>query len=196
MERSAVGPAATGPVDDVVGRVTEAARQFLGGRRIVLAGLPVAGATAIVRLLRRLGSDRCLVVGTTLGTGDLPGPADAEWVDLDIDAAGVMDEFRRFECAVADPPPGLTAAIDRFDPDGDALVLAAPFQTVRAIAGRAVVGARPPVWVALEDKTSNDALFDRADVARPPCEILAAGDAGGLVAAAARLDAGHGTVWS
>ncbi len=196
MERSAVAPAATDPVNDVVDRVTEAARQFVGGRRVVLAGLPVAAATRFVGLLRRLGSDRCLVVGTTLGTGDLPDRTDAAWVDLDIDAADVMDEFRQFERAVADPPPALTAALDRFDPDGDALVLAAPFQAVAAIAGRPVVAARPPEWVALEDKTTNDALFDRAGVARPPSEIVAADDADGLAAAAARLDAGPGTVWS
>ena len=195
MERSAVAPAATDPVNDVVERVTEAAGQFLGGRRVVLAGLPVAAAARFVGLLRRLGSDRCLVVGTTLGTGDLPDSTDAAWVDLDIDA-DVMDEFRQFERVVADPPPALTAALDQLDPEGDALVLAAPYQAVPAIAGRPVVGARPPAWVALEDKTANDALFDRAGVTRPPCEIVAVDDADGLAAAAGRLDAGHGTVWS
>jgi RimJ/RimL family protein N-acetyltransferase len=197
MEPTAVTSAgAAAPVNDVVERVTEAARQFLGGRRVVLVGLPVAAATRFVGLLRRLGSDQCLVVGTTLGAGELPDRADAAWVDLDIDAADLMDEFRQFERTVADPPSDLTAALDRFDPDGDALVLAAPYQAVAAIGGRPVVGARPPAWVALEDKTANDTLFDRAGVARSPCEIVAAGDADGLVAAAARVDAGQGTVWS
>ena len=120
MEPSAVpSTGAAAPVDDVVERVTETARRFLGGRRVVLAGLPVAAATRFVGLLRRLGSDRCLVVGTTLGAGELPDRTDATWVDLDIDAADVMDEFRQFERAVADPPPDVAAALDRFDPDGD-----------------------------------------------------------------------------
>ena len=74
MEPSAIGrEGAAGRVNDVVERVTEAARQFLAGRRVVLAGLPVAAATRFVGLLRRLRSDRCVAVGLTLGAGELPG---------------------------------------------------------------------------------------------------------------------------
>ena len=90
----------------------------------------------------------------------------------------------------------MTEALDRFDPQGDALVLAAPFQAVTSLGGRAVVGGRRPEWVALEDKTTNDALFDRAGVDRAPCEVVAAGDRSALAAAAARLDRGQGTVWA
>jgi hypothetical protein len=50
--------------------------------------------------------------------------------------------------------------------------------------------------VALEDKTTNDALFDRAGVACAPSEIVAAADRRALDAAAARVDRGAGTVWS
>jgi RimJ/RimL family protein N-acetyltransferase len=181
------------PVTD---RIRDTVRAWIGGRPIVLAGLPIAATPRWIGQLRSLGAGRVLVVGTTLGTGDLPDPDHAEWVDLDFRASDPIDEFRQFERLAADPPTELMEALDRFDPHGDALLLTAPFQAVTAIAGRPVVGGRRPEWVALEDKTTNDALFDRAGVDRPPCEIVAADDRGALGAAAARLDNGHGTVWS
>jgi RimJ/RimL family protein N-acetyltransferase len=180
----------------VAERIREAVRDWIGGRRIVLAGMPVAGTPGWINQLRGLGAGRVLIVGATLGTGDLPDPEHAEWIDLDIRASHPVCEFRRFERLATDPPADLTDALDRFDPHGDALLLTAPFQAVKAIAGRPVVGGRRTEWVALEDKTTNDALFDRAGVDRPPCEIVAADDRAALGAAAGRLDRGRGTVWS
>ncbi|MGH9230051.1 MAG: hypothetical protein ACRD07_15245, partial [Acidimicrobiales bacterium] len=180
----------------VAERIRDAARDWIAGRRIVLAGMPVAATPRWIDQLRSVGAERVLVVGTTLGTGNLPDPEHAEWIDLDIRATDPVDEFRRFERLAADPPADLTEALDGFDPRGDALVLAGPFHAVTAIAGRPVVGGRRAEWVALEDKTTNDGLFDRAGVDRPPCEIVAADDRSALGAAAVRLDRGLGTVWS
>jgi len=180
----------------VAARIREAVRDWIGGRRIVLTGMPVAATPRWIGQFRGLGAGRVLVVGTTLGTGDLPDPADAEWIDLDIRASDPVDEFRHFERLAADPPPEVREAMGRFDPHGDALLLTAPFQAVTAIGGRPVVGGRRTEWVALEDKTTNDALFDRAGVDRPPCDIVAADDRRALDAAAARLDRGQGTVWA
>jgi hypothetical protein len=50
--------------------------------------------------------------------------------------------------------------------------------------------------VALEDKTTNDALFARAGVPTAPAEVVDARDRTALDMAAARLDRGAGTVWS
>jgi RimJ/RimL family protein N-acetyltransferase len=180
----------------VAERIRESLRGWVGARKVVLAGIPVAATPGWIEQLRSLGAGRVLVVGTTLGTGSLPDPEDAEWIDLDIRASHPIDEFRQFERLAADPPAVMAEPLDRFDPQGDALVLVAPFQAVTAIGGRPVVGGRRPEWVALEDKTTNDALFDRAGVDRPRCEIVAAGDRAALGAAASRLDGGQGTVWS
>jgi RimJ/RimL family protein N-acetyltransferase len=180
----------------VPARIDEALRNWIAGRRIVLAGMPVAATPGWIEQLRGLGAGRVLVAGTTRGTGSLPDAEHADWVDLDIRASDPVDEFRQFERLAADPPATLTDALSRFDPHGDALVLTAPFQAVTAVAGRPVEGARRTEWVALEDKTTNDALFDRAGVDRPACEVVAADDRRGLGAAAARLDRGNGTVWS
>jgi RimJ/RimL family protein N-acetyltransferase len=180
----------------VAARIHEALCDWIAGRRIVLAGVPIAATPGWIDQLSGLGAGRVLVVGTTRGTGGLPDPEHADWVDLDIRASDPVDEFRHFERLAADPPATMTDALSRFDPHGDALVLTAPFHAVAAVAGRSVEGARRTEWVALEDKTTNDALFDRAGVDRPACEVVAADDRRGLGAAAARLDRGHGTVWS
>ncbi|HKA83613.1 MAG TPA: GNAT family N-acetyltransferase [Acidimicrobiales bacterium] len=188
--------ARTEVAEAVADRIAAAVRDWIGGRRVILAGIPVAATPGWIGQLRTLGAGRVLVVGTTLGTGDLPDPDHAEWIDLDIRSSDPIDEFRQFERVAADPPTALAEALDRFDPQGDALVLVAPFQAVTSIGGRPVAGGRRPEWVALEDKTTNDALFDRAGVDRPPCEVVAAGDRSALDAAASRLDGGQGTVWA
>jgi RimJ/RimL family protein N-acetyltransferase len=188
--------AGTDLASDVAERVRAAVRDWLGGRPVVLAGMPVAATPRWIHQLRTLGAGRVLVVGTTLGTGGLPDPEHADWIDLDIRASDPVDEFRQFERLAADPPPAVTEALDGFDPRGDALVLAAPFQAVTTVGGRAVAGGRRPEWVELEDKTTNDALFDRAGVDRPPCKVVPAGDRSALDAAARRLDRGQGTVWA
>ncbi len=126
----------------------------------------------------------------------IPDPVTTDWYSLDIEAPDTIEVFRRFERAMIDPPDDLVAALDAFDPARDALVLVMPFDTTTTVAGRPAYGARRPEWVALEDKTTNDALFARAGVACAPSEVVVATDRGALDAAAARLDGGAGTVWS
>lgn len=181
----------------VVARITEAARDLVAGRRVILAGVMVAGATPVVAQLRKLGADRCFVIGPAVGTGELPDPAHCDWWSLDITGADTMQVMRKCERALADPPPGLAAALDAFDPDHDALVLVDPPQRSTAVSDRPAFGARRPAWVQLEDKTTNDALFHRAGVIRPPAAAVVAADhSEGLLAATARLDQGQGTVWA
>jgi hypothetical protein len=86
-------------------------------------------------------------------------------------------------------------ALDRFDVDGDGLLLLTPFDTAKTVAGRPSWGARPPEWTAFEDKTKADGLCDRAGVERAPSEVVPV-DLAALRDAAARLDAGAGTVWA
>ena len=182
-------------VRPVAERLRAEARKLFTSRRVVLAHLPVAGATPFVTAFREFGAERTFVVAPTVGTGELPDPTDAEWYSLDIEG-DTMAVFRAFERAMLDPPDALRVALDAFDRAGDALVLVMPFDTSTSVAGRRAYGARRPEWVALEDKTTNDALFERAGVATAPSEVVAAGDRRALDAAAVRLDRGAGTVWS
>src|SRR4051794_515964 len=175
--------------DDVQAQLREVFR----GRPVILAGGPAAGATARVTQLRKIGVDRILVIASGSGTGPLP---DTELLIHELPTpANTIEEFRNEERFFAAPPAAVVAAIDAFDPCGEGIVIAPPFFDVRALGNRTAFGARRREWVALEDKTQADELFDAAQVARPPSEIVPA-TAADIEAAAGRLDRGDGTVWS
>jgi hypothetical protein len=172
----------------------ELLRPLFAGRKVVLTGAVVQAHAAQAKALRELGSERCLVIAG-MGTGPVPDEADAEVHVVEMSAPDMVEEIRHWERFHADPPRDVLDAIERYDPDGDALVLVPPFDATGAVAGRPTWGARRPEWAALEDKTTVDALCDRAGVARPPSEVVRV-ERTALRAAAARLDAGDGTVWA
>ena len=96
---------------------------------------------------------------------------------------------------LADLPADALAALDSWDPDRRAVVLASPFFTGTQIGSRAILGGRPPEWAALEDKTIADRLWDDAGVPRATARVVASTYIE-LTAAARDVDRGHGTVWS
>jgi len=112
------------------------ARELVDGRSIIIAGGNLAGSTRKVRALRELGVAHCFVVAAGVGTGPVPDPADAESIVIELAAPDMMSEMRAVEALLADPPPDVVGALDRFDPGHDALVL-----LVWAAAGIAAAGA-------------------------------------------------------
>ncbi|HWB72073.1 MAG TPA: hypothetical protein VG452_07635 [Egibacteraceae bacterium] len=60
---------------------------------------------------------------------------------------------RAIDAALADLPADARRALQRFAPDGCALVVTSLFSQLEAVAGRRVLGARPEAWRRLEDKT-------------------------------------------
>jgi hypothetical protein len=178
-----------------VERCVRHARELVGDRRVVLAGVQLAGSTRRLKTLRELGAQRCFVVASGVGTGPLPEPDDAESIVVPIDAADMMSEMRAIEALLADPPSEVVSAVDRFDPDGSALLLIATVEAAQRLGDRQAYGPRRAAWVALEDKTVGDALFDAAGVPRPPSRVVPASFTE-LRAAANALDRGAGTVWA
>ncbi len=173
-------------------------RPLFKGRRVILAGMVLAGATPLVDMLRRLGADRCLVVATGLGTGPLPSPESTDWVFFPPYTSDVVTELREIGRHMAAPPAEVVAAIDRFDPDRRAIVVP-PIITLGPVpdqmAGRPVWGRRPEASLPLEDKTTVDALWDRLGVRHAPSETVACSiDA--MIGAHQRLNRGAGTVFS
>jgi hypothetical protein len=166
-------------------------RSVFGGRRLVLAGANAVAWTEHLPVLRASGVTDMLVVAAGWGAGERPG------VDTVVVEAppglSMMDQLRHGERFVADPPAEVLAALDRFDPRGEALALGSFLNTSPQLAGRAFVAHRRPMWVALEDKVVVDAFWDRAGVARQPSVIVPLDGASG---AAATLDRGDGTVWA
>src|SRR6266550_6271814 len=133
---------------------------------------------------------------TSVGTGPTPEGDDVEVLLHELPATPTATEqFRAEERLFADPPAALLGAIRDFSQGQEALVVAQPFSAVRAFGPFPVFGPRRAEWVALEDKTVGDALFDEAGVPHPPSLVVPV-DAGALDDACARLDGGPGTVWA
>ena len=133
----------------------------------MLVGGPAAVWTSIVGTLRDLGAADVLVVGTDgLGAGPQP---DAQVVAVEIpDDVGPMQRLRTAIARVADPPPPSSRPSRRSTRDRTAVVFGTFLTESPTLVGRPLVAHRRPEWVALEDKTTVDALLDRAGVARSP----------------------------
>lgn len=161
---------------------------------IVAMDVLVPAANTANQLLD-LGATRVLAIGGFRGTGALPDPARVPQIDLGITGADMMGSIRAAEAALAAVPPAVQAQIDAFDPAGEARVIGTLFSSGAPVGGRAMYGARPKAWQALEDKVIIDALWDAVGIPRAPCAIVPA-DLAALTAAAAPLDQGLGTVWA
>ncbi|MEZ4473929.1 MAG: hypothetical protein R3F60_24700 [bacterium] len=168
------------------------AHRIAGRPWICATDVVVTAATAATQLLE-LGASRVLAIGGSRGTGALPDPEVVPQIELGTTAPDMMSAIRAAEAALAAVPPEVQARIDAFDPAGEARVITALFSSGAPVGGRAVYGARPAAWQALEDKTVIDDFWDAAGVRRAPCAVVTPAD---LPRAAAALDRGAGTVWS
>lgn len=162
---------------------------MVAGHDVVIVGTALAGATKWVEGLEALGAGRCFALAMTIGTGPLPDPDRVPSFVFDVRAENPSDEIRQLERLLRELPADAAAAIDRFDPERQALVLFPPFTGGEdALGGRRAYGARPASFAALEDKTLGDELFDAAGVRRAPSTIVAPRDAG--------LADASGAVWA
>jgi hypothetical protein len=175
--------------------LVEELRPLFAGRKVVLTGGPLAAATWLCRRLRELGAERPFVLATGVGTGELPGPEEAEWCVVELRAPDVIAEIRAAMRLLRLLPAEVAAALDRWDPERRAMVLSPMFNELEEIAGRRVYGPRRPGWRRLEDKVVVDAFWDDLGVTRAPSEVVAA-EPEALRAAARRLDRGAGTAWA
>lgn len=167
-------------------------RQLVGGRDVILVGsVPAVWADHAARLTAA-GASRILVVATE-GAGLGPGPDVPTLVIDQPGSPGLLERVRISNRTIANPPDHMLAALAEFDPRREAVVISSFLNESPTLDGRPIVDFRRPEWVALEDKTRADALWDRAGVARQPAEVVAVADA---PAAARALDRGDGTVWA
>ena len=179
-------------VDLVRGRLAP----LVAGRKVVLAGSPLAGLTRTCKRLRELGAERSFLLATGRGTGPVPEPDQAEQLVIDLPrTSSVIDEIRAALSLIADLPAHALEALDRYDPDRRALVIAPTFNELTTVAGRRVFGPRLPAWRRLEDKVLVDELWDTLGVERAPSAVVPA-ETRALRASARGLDRGAGTAWA
>jgi len=183
-------------MEELLASVQSQLCSVFAGRSVILAGGFAVSAVRSVDQLRRLGAERFLVVSSGMGTGNPPEGPDVELIVYEPElAADAIHGFREDEHALRHPSAVVRDALRRFDPGGEAIALAPPFLDVRELDDRRLFGARRLEWVAVEDKTLADELFDAIGVARPRAAVVAA-DEESILPAANALDRGLGTVWS
>src|SRR6266508_2778494 len=156
---------------DMTGRYPARLRRFYGGRKLILTGAPLAMLRGTSRMVRSLGAARPFLLAAGVGTGPLPSEEEGDRHVLQLTAPDIVSETRTIMSLLANLPAEALAALDRYDPDHEALVLSPPANELRSIAGRRVYARRPPSEV-----------------------VPATGEA--MLAAARRMDRGLGTVWS
>lgn len=171
-------------------------RSVFAGRKLILIGGPVAGLVPLARELVALGAERPFILGSDIGTGELPDEGEAEWCSLEVRAGSVLESIRHYEATLLKLPDDVRARIDAYDPDRSAMALGfIVLGELPMVAGRPHFGARPRSWIALEDKLAIDDFWDAVGVERARYLHVHPVEAE-LRAAANELDAGSGTVWA
>ena len=169
-------------------RLNHALEVVYGRKRWILVAEASAATTRTVAQLRGWGVDDILVISGTLGTGDQP---DASHVYLTGSSGStIMEGVRAFSASL--DREDVAAAIEIFDPQRTALVLAPPFGLDGDLVGRRLYGGRRAEWRALEDKTVIDSLWDRAGVRRAPSAVVPVSEA---AEAHGALASEMGSVW-
>ncbi len=163
-------------------------REIYGERSWIIA---IQAATAAGGWVERLASwdAPSLVVASNPGTGD---PPDTDVVYTGSGGATAVDSIRQFSASVVSPSHEVQAAVDAFDIEGKAQVLAEPFATDQRMLGRKTFGVRRKEWAAWEDKMRADRLWEDLGIPHSPYEICSPAEG---PAAAGRLATAQGTVW-
>ncbi len=178
--------------DGVTARLAEP----YAGRPVLMGPGVLAAYTSMVEWFRELGCP-VLVVATARGAGPIPGPGDCEVVEIVPPPASTMtDEVRQLDRMARHLPPLATAAIEAIDPDRRGCWFASPFVTNdEPIDGRPVAFGRPSSFLALEDKTLADAIWEGAGVAHAAYRVVP-NETTALAEATAELSGPLGAVWS
>ena len=181
-------------MDHLFRALTERLRGLYGDRKVVLAG--GTRLTRRVQELQHLGAGQTLVISTD-DSAPLYNSQVATWLPLGISGL-IATEQMGLEEALSSPTPELAEALREFDPDGDALVIGSHYMTLAEVAGRSVLNHRRPEWVALENKTTIDALWRELSVPHAPAHVFDAerDSLWPLWQASEVLDDGWGVVWS
>jgi hypothetical protein len=181
-------------------------RDLLGpvfqGRKAIVALQSAAGATQTVRDLLAFGAAEVLVVATNIrGIGTLPTEVGAQLIELNsmpVDSQVVVSDIRTCQNAIRNLSAWAIAEIENFDPsthgdDRNTLAIGDFLTETSEIAGRPFLFYRQPEWLALDDKTTIDALWDACDIPRSP-SLVTQIRTNTIRSAFAELNQGNGVV--
>lgn len=161
------------------GHWAESLRPVFADKKVILTGEVLAGILPRARTVMSLGAESTFILATEgVGTGETPTEQDGTWMTLDLpvceDLTQAVQESQR---ALGDLPENVIHAINEFDPDNEALVLGTFLNEHAHIAGRKALAYRKPEWLALDDKTVIDDVWDRIGIPREPSIVVSANKA-------------------
>lgn len=167
------------------------------GKRIILVGELIAALLPRARQLKEMGAESTFMLATEgVGAGDSPTEDDGEWIALDVPAAGdIVEALHAGNAMLNNLPAHVLETLDRYDPDHSAIVVGTFLHELAEVAGRQSLAYRKPEWLALDDKTTIDSVWDGIGVTREPSEVVTV-NPDSIRSAAGRLDKGNGVVLS
>jgi hypothetical protein len=171
-------------------RIDQRIAEVHRGRKWIVAFEAAAGAAGLVTDLRAWGAAGVMVVSAVEGIGELP--AADRFFYTRTSGETVMRGIRAYLDSVEHPSSQMIAAVEEFDPSGEAMVISSGFGSYATMCDRPVYDFRPPEWTAFEDKMIIDELWDAAGITRAPSAVVAPAEAPG---AARVLGSDLGAVW-
>ncbi|HSS68508.1 MAG TPA: ATP-grasp domain-containing protein [Nocardioidaceae bacterium] len=136
------------------------------GRQVICAFEVLAAMTGWVAKLQRWGAERPLLISDGVGTGPLPLETEADAVVLDHPPNQTLTEQVRARMSSSWLTEQARAAVEAYDPAGEAVWWVSPPAVNEPLMGRAVLGGRPRKQAALEDKLAVDAILDAVGATR------------------------------
>jgi hypothetical protein len=154
----------------------EILKPTFAGQRVVVVSQTAASATEKVRQVLECGATETFVVSTDgAGLGESPTSLGARLIELNTPDDGTrMGPMRAAQQSIANFPRWAADELDKFDPDHTAVVLGDFLNENATLAGRKFLFHRRPEWLALDDKTTVDALWDRVGIPRAPSDVVEA----------------------
>ncbi|HEX7135603.1 MAG TPA: hypothetical protein VF228_23705, partial [Iamia sp.] len=113
--------------------------ELLGGRDVVITAHAVRGVGPLIDAVRSHGAARILVLAGSEGTGE--APEDVASVVVPATVRSMTEEVLALESLADHMTAAHHTALDAWDPDRGAVVLALPLLVAAEIGGRPVVGA-------------------------------------------------------
>lgn len=171
-------------------------RPVFEGRKVIVSGNSIAGLLPRARMIRGLGAESTFMLATDgMGTGDTPTDDDGGWLAIEAPhSSNIIEAIHAGQRLIANLPAYAINALDAFDPNKEALVVGSFLHELPYVAGRKSLAYRKPEWLALDDKTIIDSVWDKMGVQREPSEVVPV-HKDAILAAMRRLDTGDGVVW-
>lgn len=167
-------------------------------KKVIVAGEIAAGLLPRTRQVRQLGALTTFMLATDgVGASDVPAEDSGEWFAIGApDPSNLVKAIHNGQRLLGDLPPRAIAALDRYDPSSEAIVVGGFFHEQPEVAGRKSLSYRRPEWLALDDKTVIDRVWDEMGIPRERSEVVDVVDKEKILAAMRRLNMGDGVVLS